>query len=140
RQDAHSADDDAHDGAVERPQVLERFLQLRQIHRHRVALFGRDDAHFAAPWGWMVAVRRMAGPARFTSSVIPSSTGAASRHMPRCMSEGRDDVSENLLATNAASVFAGEKTDHVSELVLPTSMARAIVSPSARPNARIMEP
>src|SRR4029079_17138622 len=44
------------------------------------------------------------------------------------------------LASNAASVLAGEKIDQLTTVALPASMASAIVSPSARPKPRMTAP
>ena len=45
-----------------------------------------------------------------------------------------------LVGQQAASVLAGENSDRLMTLALPTSMASAIVSPRARPKPRTIEP
>ncbi len=75
----------------------------------------------------------MIEPMMFTKSVIARSTIAA--YMSTATSFLA--ASGKLFARRAARVFAGEKSERLMRLALPTSMARAMVSPRARPKARM---
>jgi hypothetical protein len=73
-------------------------------------------------------------PATLTSSVMASSTSAA--YISASTSAG--PASGKCEASSAASVSAGAKSERVTWLELPISMASAIVSPSARPKPSTM--
>ena len=75
-------------------------------------------------------------PTTFTTRVMARSTKAAYIKAPTSSLP----ASGKWLASSAASVFAGENIDQLMTLALPASMARAIVSPSARPKPRITAP
>ena len=49
-------------------------------------------------------------------------------------------ASGKLFANSAANVFAGENNETVSRLAFPTSIAKAIVSPNARPKPSTIPP
>src|SRR5262249_5135039 len=82
------------------------------------------------------AAPMIASPTTFTSSVIASNTSAA--YISTCVSRG--PASGKFSASNAASVLAGENSERLSWFELPISIASAMVSPSARPNARTNAP
>ena len=75
-------------------------------------------------------------PATLTISVMASSTRAA--YMST--STSRLPASGKFSASRAASVLAGAKSERLIWLELPISIARAIVSPSARPKPSTSAP
>src|SRR6516165_2280837 len=107
--------------------MAEALFQARQIDLARTWPLQRNRRHQRPPF-WSTAVRRMIQvPRMFTARVMASSTRAA--YIKASISIG--DASGNLLARSAAKVLEGASTDQEMLLTLPTSIARAIVSPSA---------
>lgn len=75
-------------------------------------------------------------PSTFTSRVMNISTSAA--YISTSISFG--PASGKFSASSAARVLAGANKDTEMVLALPTSMASAMVSPSARPRPSTSEP
>src|SRR6202011_6262079 len=78
--------------------------------------------------------RRTSSPATLTSRVIRTSVNAAYINALTCIPE----ASPNWLARSPAKVPAGESKDQVKRGLLPINIATAIVSPIARPKARMV--
>src|SRR5262249_55048132 len=139
----HDRDHGAQQEISQGPGTPERALQVREIDAGKWikavdgSAGGRrgHDGWPQSAWtiagGWMTSAPRM-----FTTSVIARRISAAYISTPTC----RAPASGKLFARSAASVFAGEKSDTLIWFALPTSIASAIVSPSARPSARRMPP
>src|SRR5262249_5731015 len=136
--DGHQA---GHEGVEQRPRRAQRLLQLRQIDRRlrRADGGGRRGslAHRAAPPVWASARLTIHSPRVLANRGLTSKTPAAAMRTARSICEA---ASGNLLASRAARVLAGANTDTLSDGTLPTSMARAMVSPMARPKPRMIEP
>src|SRR5262249_24977617 len=127
---------------------------LRRGLRHRQVAVGADHlADGVLLWGVLRVVRihrlghrcaspaltvrcRISVPMTLISSVMPSNTRPAYIRAP--FSTGPD--SGHWLAISAARVLPGANSDQLKALLLPRSIARAIVSPTARPKARMIDP
>ena len=76
-------------------------------------------------------------PSMFTSRVIASKTSAAYIREETCRGP---EMSEKLLASRAAKVFTGLNSDQLTIEPPPASIAKAIVSPKARPKPKMIDP
>src|SRR5208283_1680054 len=99
---------------------------------------GLDDLlhHVFSPSVSTEVLCMMKAPAAFTNRVMTSSTAAA--YISRLTSLG--PASGNAFASMAARVLAGENNEMLITLWFPNSIASAMVSPSARPNASTTPP
>src|SRR5262249_34388984 len=132
RQERHPGGQHAHDRAEQRPRRAEGFLQARQIDLGKRG----GGAHLTLPARPADARSAISDPMPLTSMVMAKSARAAYMRAPTSTC----DASGKRFANMAASVSPGANTDHSMLGALPTSIARAMVSPSARPKARMIEP
>src|SRR5262249_46364530 len=125
----------AHRKAKKRSRVPQRALQVGDVNLVVPGCRRATGGH-RRPSSDAVARCTIHVPSAFTSKVMPRSTSAAYISAPTSILP----ASGKLLARRAARVWAGENTERLITLEFPASIARAMVSPSARPKPRTTEP
>src|SRR5262249_27809799 len=134
-------EDRRHPGACRQQQASEGPALERRSLEPLLCRRGGQNTDAVGRAHWRTPARRaesvmMVSPIRLTTRVMASRISAA--YISTCASRG--PASGKLSARSAARVLAGENSERLIWFELPISMARAMVSPRARPNPRTSAP